>query len=245
MKDSKFLFFTYEMAKDYLKDKNISSQRCYTRWVKENNTTPKLPANPRKFYKNEWIGWCDYINSGNIPLKYKEFLTYDECSKFVMDNNIKTKREYKSFVKNNNKLPSCPDITYSSDWKSWNNFLNGKDMPKKLTYIEAKDYLKDKNILSSKDYVKYIEDNNIDFLIKYPSKYVEFEGYDIYLNNNFISYDNAKSFLKDKKLKNRREYTRWHDDNNIIKIPKIPHKYYKEFISYDDFLTNGNLFLQM
>ena len=97
----KDLFMKYEEAKEYLKDKNIKSQRDYGQWIKGKSAEFRLPAGPRKFYKNEWVNWGDYLGNNSIAYidKRNIFYSYEDCSKFVIENNIKSRKEYRNFLK--------------------------------------------------------------------------------------------------------------------------------------------------
>lgn len=232
---------SYEEAKIFLSDKNIKTQREYFNWIKGKSIILKLPCNPKKFYQEEWKGWGDYINSKNISNIQKNksyFYSYEECCEVISRFNVKTKRQYLILIKSEKdlKLPSNPDKTYKRDWISWEVFLK-KEKVHKLSYYEAKEYLADKKILNNKDYIKYIKDNNINFLLLYPNSYKEWEGYDIYLNKKYFSYENAKKYLIDKNLKSKSQYINWYNENDINFLPKIPHKYYKDFEGYKKYLS--------
>ena len=231
-------YLSYFESKNYIKNIGIKTQREYSKWIKGNSISLKIPSGPRKLYKKEWNGWGDFLGTNSVALISKEFYSYEECSNFVISKGIKSKREYQKIRKSisDSKLPSNPDKTYE-EWSSWESFF-GNEKLKKLSYIESKEFLKNKKISNNKDYIKYIKENNIEFLLLYPSKYDGFEGYDVYLNRKYVSYLDAKKLLLGEKLKTRKEYIRWINDNDINTLPKIPHKYYKEFVSYDDYLTN-------
>ena len=154
-------FLEYENAVCFLKDKNIKTQREYFEWQRGKSSEYKVPSNPRIFYKDKWVSWSDYLGTGNVAFKYRDFYTYKECSDLIKFNMIKSIKEYLKFriMSMDRKLPSNPDKLYK-EWVSWDSFFGIKNTVKKLSYAEAKDFLKDKKISSSREYVQYIKENN-------------------------------------------------------------------------------------
>ena len=98
-------FKSYKEAKFFMENKGIKTQREYFIWQKGKSEEYKVPANPRKFYGNEWSSWGEYLNSGNIAFQNMEFYSYEECRKIISKNNIDSKRKYLKFQKLVNLTP--------------------------------------------------------------------------------------------------------------------------------------------
>jgi hypothetical protein len=67
---------------------NINSHKEYLKWLKEENIN--LPTNPSVIYKKEWISFSEYLNSNNISNSKKEFITYEECEKIILNKGFKS-----------------------------------------------------------------------------------------------------------------------------------------------------------
>ncbi len=63
-------------------------------------------------------------------------------------------------------------------------------------------------------------------------------------STNYLSYDQAKQVVQNELIPSRNKYLLWWDINKPALIPKYPHRQYKDWISWNDFLGNNNEFKQ-
>jgi hypothetical protein len=92
---------------------------------------PSLPAHPERLFRNEWSSYTEFFD---IP----QMKPYAELKKEVRTQKIKSKREYRSWIKslNDPRYPQSPDEYYEGDWEDWFEFC-GKEKPFKQKYISA------------------------------------------------------------------------------------------------------------
>ena len=130
----------------------------------------------------------DFLGTGRVANKYKEFVSYGECKKFAIDNNIKTKTMWFK-VKRPQNIPSTPQIYYENF--SWSDLLGVEiisDKEKSLKYLsydESVEYIKDMGFKSLSEYKKYVVDNNKYFLPAYLDRTYRNKGCkssELYLN---------------------------------------------------------------
>lgn len=118
-------YLSYNEAKDYMKNNypNIKSSTQWKKFRNDNEIPSFLPLNPWHTYKNKgWLGWGDYLGTGNVSNKDKVYLPYDEAEKIIHTYSLKNNKEWREFIKNNKNLgiPSSPDKTYKDKgWVSW------------------------------------------------------------------------------------------------------------------------------
>lgn len=179
--------------------------------------------------------------------KKTDFLSYDDCKKFVIENNIKTKYEYLNYKKPKN-VPSDPYNFYIDVWENWTKFLIGKNSRNSINYynyIECKEQIKKYNIKSKNDWFK-----NIKFIISDDDKipYDPFKVYDDFkwgdfLGTNkiqdnqikFLNYNETKEFVQKLNLKSSKEW-KLYCKSKPYNITSKPYKKFKEFKSFSDFL---------
>ena len=118
-------YLSYDEAKVYMKN-NYPNIKSGSQWKKfrDNNDIPLfLPLNPWHTYKNKgWLGWGDYLGTGNVSNKDKVYLPYEEAEKIIHTYSLNNNREWREFIKNNKNLgiPSSPDKTYKDKgWVNW------------------------------------------------------------------------------------------------------------------------------
>lgn len=204
----------------------------------------------------------DLVNNtdGGDGGKKSVFLSYDECRDWIKSFGIKGMKEYKMWSKQKDFpifLPKAPNRVFV-EWTSWGNYLNTGSihtMNRKkqyLSYVDAKKYLKDNfNIKNSVDF--RIQRIPI-FIPKKPYRaYKEWLGWEDFLgykrisrkkDHKYLSYDDAKKWIKNNNNAISASKFRHLSKNGLINdsIPKKPEKYYrKEWISWQDFLSNNNI----
>lgn len=57
------MFLTFSESRDIIRSFNFKSQNEFTKWIKGKSKEHKIPTNPNKYYKNEWISWNDWLNN--------------------------------------------------------------------------------------------------------------------------------------------------------------------------------------
>ena len=126
-------YFNYEDAKEYMRTNypTIKSSPQWKEFRLNNEIDSRVPLNPHISYKrtNTWLGWGDYLGTGNIMNKDKVYLSYGEAKELVQSFNLKNNREWRGFIKKNKHLGlhSTPDRYYKGNgWISWGDWLGTK-----------------------------------------------------------------------------------------------------------------------
>ena len=148
-----------------LKLKNEGEWRTYT---KSGKLPVDIPNTPQKIYTNEWMGFGDWLGTGNIAPNLKKFMTYLEAKKFVSKFKLKTINEFKIFCQSPNRppdLPTNPNSTYkNSGWISFGEFLGtgtvAPGLQEYLDFPEVKIAVKALNLNSRGEWEKYCKSGN-------------------------------------------------------------------------------------
>jgi hypothetical protein len=84
------VFLNYEDAKLYLKNLNITHKYDYMDYIESNNIE-FLPKRPDYIYRDEWVGYLEYLNCVGMRTSFGE----RKIKEFLDDNLIKYEREKK------------------------------------------------------------------------------------------------------------------------------------------------------
>ena len=187
-------------------------------------------------------------------------IEYEECKKYLLDKNIKSKSEFYKWIKSDNyhsKIPKNPREVYilRNEWISWGDFLStnkiqdNKITEEYLTYDESKKWLKDNfdfENITSKIYKKLAKYGKIPlFIPNRPERFYKNRGWiswsDFLLNENIIqnqkkifsTYDECKKYARDNNIKSLKS---WYEIKKPNNIPAVPFSCYKEWISWSEFL---------
>ena len=105
--------YTWEQAKEAAQKLNCKSGAAYRR---EYKSDPLLMFRPERTFKKFWKGWDDFL--GVLP-KY----TYNEAQAVVFEMGINSSGNYALRYKEDSRLVSRPDVTFSDCWEGWDEFL--------------------------------------------------------------------------------------------------------------------------
>ena len=216
---------------------------------------------------NDWerfeIYWIDYYSkinkltnksSGGEGSSNFANITYTEVKNIIKDYHFENGNDFKRKIKKLNleNVPKTPyDVFKNRGWISWDDFLSFERI-KYLTYEESKIYIRNNfNIKTIRDWRNLINEKKLpDNIPKTPNKvYDEWINWYDFLKNenktikndkNYLSYDDAKQFIK-----GNYNITKLNDWRILVKqnkisecIPNRPYRYYKkEWISWNDFFS--------
>jgi len=130
------IFLNYEDAKLYLKNLNITHKYDYIDYIKNNNIE-FLPKRPDYIYRDEWVGYLEYLNCVGMRTSFGE----RKIKEFLDDNLIKYEREKKfDTCKNTKCLPFdfyLPDYNICIEYDGQQHFnivsiYGGEDSLKKI-----------------------------------------------------------------------------------------------------------------
>ena len=122
-----------------------------------------IPSNPDKAYKNKgWIDWGDWVGTGRVANKKKEYWTFEEARAFVHSLGLKSVSEWKEYYKSHKPahLPHTPSRQYKNKgWISWPDWLGTDTVaPQNKQYRsfkEAKEFVHELGLASQSEWFEY------------------------------------------------------------------------------------------
>ena len=154
-----------------------------------------IPTQPHIYFKNEWKNWGEFLGTGIISSRLKEFKSYEEAKEYAQSLKLTGQRAWFKLAKLKKipqEIPVNPVQTYKNNWKSWGDFLgNGRISRHSFnfkSYEEAKKFAKSNNIKSRAQWLRFIREKKIPDDIPYTpdrlNKYKAYwKGWDEFLNN--------------------------------------------------------------
>jgi len=211
------IYYSYEECKQIIKKFNITSK---SKWFKEINNIitedNRIPYSPLKTYKDDFIGWGDFLSTGRIQDNMKQYLSFEETKTFVQKLNLKSSDEWKRYCKNKpDNIHSTPNRKYKDEWISFADFLGYEKFD---SYGEKiiKGFLLQNNIkfISQKKFEDCKNKNKLpfDFYIEDKNMCIEFDGPQHHRDYNFGgSKSELQNIIKRDNIK-----TEYCNNNNIF-----------------------------
>lgn len=187
------LTLSYEEAVSWAKINRITSQLKWKETHKRLNPDG-IPLSPNRVYKKEFKSWGDFLGTGRIANKDREFLSYEDASAWAREEGIFSSEEwfYRARLGFPSNIPVSPSGIYGKDFR-WGHFLNRgvtsckKDVPRKrskyfVSYEDALLWARSKGICSSAEWVTVCKQENPPGIPSCPYQvYTEFTNWGEFL----------------------------------------------------------------
>ena len=255
-------FVSYDECKKWARQNNLTTQSLWDKYKKEVGFPNNIPKYPQKVYKDKgWVNWGSF--TGYISPNTVDFMSYSEAVNLVQSKGIKSREEWRMFVKSVDRpfnLPTNPAQTYKDKgWGGWSSFFGkvGRTSKKYGThyksYNESEKFVRSLNLNSLKEWGEYVSSGEKPLDIPdYPNQQ--------YKNNGWLSWScflNIKTpapiienYKIAEKIVNQLNLKRVEDWRKLIKENRLPDgistnpdKFYKDkgWVSWTKWLgTMGN-----
>lgn len=127
--------FEYVEARELVRAEMLKSETEFKKWWALNRPT-KIPKNPARAYKKEWIGWADFIGHYNpFPMVRKGFRSFSDCRAYAHSLKLTSREKWYEVTRSEEfpaDIPVRPDIIFRNnkgravEWISWRDFLGYK-----------------------------------------------------------------------------------------------------------------------
>ena len=126
-------WITYDAAKIDVAARSegrLKSKSDYHRW--HNSFKPYgLPKEPSKVYKEQWLGWNDWLGTDNVYDGYdrkrtRQFVPFLEAVRYVQTLKYNNILMYQKAVRNGDleiEVPVSPNVKYKDQWQGWPHYL--------------------------------------------------------------------------------------------------------------------------
>jgi len=119
-------FRSFKKAREFVRKLGIKTQSGWSDYCKSGNKPADIPIDVRMVYKKEWKGLGDFLGTGNIALKDREYRPFKEARKFARKLGLQSQIEWSEYTKSGSlpaDIPAQPRGVYKKEWTGWGNFL--------------------------------------------------------------------------------------------------------------------------
>ena len=121
----------YAEACEWARVQALKSSSDWNKRIKEPSWLPSdIPADPRATYGKEFTTFGDFLGTGNIAPSKRQFRPFHEARAWAREQKLDDVEAWKELVKSSKAaklwprdIPTNPNVTYTSEWKGWEDFL--------------------------------------------------------------------------------------------------------------------------
>ena len=143
-------YVSFEEAKEFVHTLRLKNQKEWRSYLKSGKKPTDIPSYPEHTYKKYWIGWGDWLGTGNVHPSRRRYMQFEDSRKFVHSLELKSQKEWDKYCKSGKRpsdIPNFPEITYKNDWKGWGDWLGTGTIA--VTKMEFKTFEEAKKIGTS------------------------------------------------------------------------------------------------
>ncbi len=210
-----------------------------------------IPADPnRTYFHDGWNGFGDWLGTGTIAPRLKEYRPFEEAKSFIRALGLKNQKEWGLYCRGElpgfdskpEDIPANPHLTYKDKgWESLGNWLGNEfiayNKREYLSYDEARAFVHKLNLRNSTEWTDYCSGSFPDKAEKPESisnrpevtyKEKGWTGWDDWLGPSYIptrrdyrEFDKGREFAHSLKLETQAQW-RLYCQGSLKDKPKIP-----------------------
>lgn len=237
---------SFQAARARIRSLGFKTEAELRKWLKSPECPTDIPLAPRATYREEWINAGDFIGTGNVSNREREYRTFEEARKFISTIGLKTKTEYTKWAKTDKRpkdIPASPRNVYLSEWQGWGHFLNSGLLSNHnrqwRAFEEARKFARSLSLNKNQEWREWSKTDQRPLDIPaYPDEVYEadwtswgdFLGTGAISTSNRIyrSFEEAKTYVHSLKIKSHLDWIEWaKTDARPDDIPSSPEKVYE------------------
>jgi len=243
-------YLDFESAREFARSLGLKKYKEWEDYCKSGKKPINIPATPSSTYKTHWIGSADWLGNGMD----RNYLSFEDARNFVQNLNLKSTQEWQNYCNSGRKpsnIPSYPRHIYE-DWIGISDWLGtGKKVPTKIfaNFNDAKNFVADLGLETVEDWLLYVKSGKKpDNIPSSPATHfkLQWNGWKDWLNvtRKYRSFSEARKYVRGLNFTGQKEYRDWcKSAKKVADIPSKPEGIYKsEWISWGDWLGNGNVY---
>jgi superfamily II DNA or RNA helicase len=235
-------------ARDFVHTLRLKDDSQWREYRKSGKKPPDIPSNPNTVYKKEWKGTGDWLGTGRVADRYKEFRPFAEARDYVHKLGLKSQEEWKKYCDSGQKppdIPSAPNAVYENEWTSWGDWLGTGRIADQYRefrpFKEAREFVRSLRLRNADEWRQYCKSGEkpVDIPQSPHKTYKnEWKSWPDWLGTGTIPnrdlhkyvrpFAEAKQFVHTLNLKNREEWKKYCDSGQKPPdIPSAPVRVYK------------------
>ena len=248
-------WMSFQDAKALIQKAGLTSFTQFREWTQTGNRPKNFPSHPNIIYKEKWEGWGDFLGTGNISTKNREWMSFNQAKTFIQRQNIRTVEQFHEWSKSEQRpkdFPSTPNQVYTNEWRGWGDFLGTGNIStenSEQTIFEARAaFLRQKISTDITPEEEKQASSKPENFSNSPNEVYKDEqtGTDSFLESEttWMSFNEVKEYVRSLNFENHKDFIDWlKSSDKPENFPPNPKAFYTntgEWIGWHDFLGLTN-----
>ena len=118
---------SFEEARKFARKLGLKDGKDYKRYYESGKVPDDIPKCPWAVYSKEWEGMGDFLGTGFVAAKYRNFRSFEDHRIFARSLKLNSETEWQKFCKSGKKpadIHASPSRAFKNKgWKGWPDFL--------------------------------------------------------------------------------------------------------------------------
>ena len=113
-------------ARAFARSKELTNQAEWFRFCRSGDKPDDIPAAPQKVYKAEWRGTGDWLGTGAVAPRDRQYRSFQAARAFVRSKGLTNQAEWFRFCRSGDKpddIPAAPQKVYKAEWRGTGDWL--------------------------------------------------------------------------------------------------------------------------
>jgi 3-mercaptopyruvate sulfurtransferase SseA len=159
----------FKEARAHARALGLRSRDEWIAYCRSGKKPADIPPQPDRVYaKKGWAGWGDWLGSGTVATRQRQYLPFAKARAFVHRLGLKSAAEWRDYCKSGNKpadIPSHPYQTYSGKgWMGWGDWLGTGTVSNRLRefrpFAKARAFVHRLGLKSAAEWRDYCKSGN-------------------------------------------------------------------------------------
>ena len=250
-------WMSFDQAKALIQKAGLTSFAQFQEWKQAGNRPKDFPSNPNIIYKDKWTSWGDFLGTGNISVRNREWMSFQDAKAHIQSQGIRTHGQFQEWSKSKKRpkdFPSTPYQVYINEWKGWGDFLGTGNISVRrkkewMSFQDAKALMQSQGIRTHGQFQEWSKSKKRpkDFPSHPQRTYKnEWRGWRDFLGAKWMSFDQAKARMQSQGIRTFTQFREWSKSGQRPEnFPSNPNITYKDkWRGWSDFLGTGNISTQ-
>jgi len=160
-------FLPFHEAREIVRRLGLENKTKYGEWSKSKTRPSNIPAAPARTYKDDWVGWGDWLGTNTVAPQNIVFRKYEDAKRLAISLSLKTRQEWLEWCKSDAKpadIPIYPNNAYPNEWVNWQDWLGSETRSTRnrfyKSYEDAKTFIHTLELSTRDEYVEWIAQNS-------------------------------------------------------------------------------------
>lgn len=249
-------FKPFEEARAFVRSLGLAGYSVWAAYVSSGRKPDDIPARPDKAYPDQWLSIGDWVGQGHVYRERRSrFWLYRRARAFMHTLGLRNREEFDAYTHTkeaNRHIPKWPERHYSSEWKSWEDWLGeaaAAPQETKLQYrafLEAREFVRSLKLQSTQEWLRMRHAGKLPKDIPalpqqvYDGWWVSFDDWlGLDSESRFASFEEAKTFVHGLHLPHAQAWQTYaKSPERPVNIPSNPNIMYPDWDGWLDWLGN-------